>query len=176
MLENDQEYLKHAYIVAAVASTDPSTQNGAILVNPNTGQIVADGANHFPEGVEEKSERWERPIKYSYVEHAERNCIFTAARNGVATEGLVMYCCWAACADCSRAIIQARISEVVTHYNPNPPSGERFGMPVHPQWKESIEVALGMMKEAGVKIRWIEDKLYLDEELQIRFNGTLVTP
>jgi dCMP deaminase len=172
---DDIAFLRMAYECAYDFSTDPSTQNGAVLVDAS-GEPLVEGANHFPTGVEEKEVRWERPLKYSYVEHAERNVIFAAARQGLKTQDLIMYCPWAACSDCARAIIQAGIKEVVCHHDPY--ADERFGMPVAAHWKESIAIALGMLKEAGVGLRWIDEKLYKDNEkqLQIRFNGQLVSP
>ena len=113
--DKDVEFMLEAYRWAEKFSTDPSTQNGAVLVSFDgwrDGQIVAWGANHFPQGVLESDERWQRPLKYSYVEHAERNAIFDAAARGVATAGLTMYVPWFACADCGRAIIQAGISNI----------------------------------------------------------------
>jgi dCMP deaminase len=168
---SDFEFLKKAYEFAIEHSTDPSTQNGAVLVKES--EIVASGANHFPRGVQELPERWQRPAKYQFVEHAERNAIFDAARNGVPTSGLTMYCPWFACADCARAIIQAGIVEVVGHYDPH--AEYRFGQPVSDVWKNSIKVALGMLEEAGVKMRWIDDKILSDEQT-ILFNGVSVSP
>lgn len=158
-LELDRAFLKRAYAYAKRFSTDPSTQNGALLVREN--QQFAIGANHFPLGVTEKSERWERPAKYQFVEHAERNVIFACAKIGVATGHSTMFCPWFACADCARAIIQAGISEVVGH-----------DCPLHkrrPDWYESIRVAMEMLKEAGVKTRYYTGEL--GEE--IIFNGVL---
>lgn len=171
---DDIYFLKKAYQMAYLHSTDPSTQNGAVLVDPITNTAVAFGANHFPEGVKETPERWERPAKYSWVEHAERNSIYDAAQNGVATKKLIMYCPWLACADCARAMIQSGIRHAVTHHDPN--AETRFGMPVSSQWKDSIAVAFEMFKEAGVQVNWIDDKIYTNDELKIRFNGKMISP
>lgn len=43
-------------------------------------------------------------------EHAERNAIAWAARNGVALEGAQLHCTHAPCLDCARSIINAGIS------------------------------------------------------------------
>ena len=136
-----KELLRLAYQCAAEESTDPNTQNGAILVNQD-GEIVAKGANCFPKGVRETQKRWKRPEKYKYVEHAERNAIYDAARNGVSTEGLTMYCPWAACPDCARAIIQSGIERIVVHKDIMDKSGDR--------WSGDIEIAIGMFNESGV--------------------------
>lgn len=173
-------YLKKAYEYAAANSTDPSTQNGAIIINwalkgdPNpvpseyvqTQMLhsieIGIGANHFPRGVEEKAERWERPAKYSFIEHAERNAIFDAVKKGNSTEGAVMYACWFACADCGRAIIQSGIKEVIGH------DGEHHKS--RPDWSKSIEIADQMFKEAGVKFTRIKAHF----GIKIRFNGEIV--
>jgi dCMP deaminase len=185
-------YLRLAYQTAFEQSTDPSTQNGAVLesaipvtlgapsktLNYIQTELLAyesvTSANFFPKNVKESKERWERPLKYSYVEHAERNVIYKAAREGFKTEGATMYCAWASCADCARAIIQAGIKKLVTHHDPY--ADTRFGQPVSSVWKDSIKLALGMLEEAGVEISWIGDKLFPNDEVKIRFNGILVSP
>jgi dCMP deaminase len=152
------KYMKQAYKLASVESTDPSTQNAALLIAGNT--FLCGDTNHFPLGVIESAERWERPTKYQYVEHAERNVIFKAARMGIKTKGLLMVCPWFACQDCGRAIIQAGITEVVGH-----------DLELHKNsvsWQQSIAVAYQMLSEAGVKMRHIKGKV---GEV-IRFNGS----
>jgi len=162
---NDLKFIKKAYEIGKRYGTDPSTQNGAIIVNEDTGEIISYGANYFPNNVIDLPERWERPIKYSYVEHAERNAIYQAVFNGESVRGLTMYCYWAACADCARAIIQSGIRRLVTH---------KIIMDATPDhWKASIEVAFQMMREAGVQLDQVEDPI---DDIQIRFNGKLWTP
>lgn len=46
-------------------------------------------------------------------EHAERNALYWCCRNGVATEGTLMYCTDAPCHGCARGIVQAGIISVV---------------------------------------------------------------
>jgi dCMP deaminase len=165
--QDDLKWLRYAYSVAADLSTDPSTQNAAVLVDfkYNGGFSVASAANCFPRDVHETNERWQRPLKYSYVEHAERNAIYQAARGGVATDGLTMYVPWFACADCARAIIQAGIAEVVGHKAIFDRTMER--------WKDSIAVAHGMLTEAGVRYRMVEGEL---GARAVRFDGALWQP
>jgi len=163
--ELDLIYMQEAYRIGSSCSTDPSTQNGAIIVNPLIKEAISIGANRFPGKIINKPERWERPIKYSYVEHAERSAIYHAARTGRPTANCTMYCYWAACADCARAIILSGISRLVTH---------KIIMDIsHERWKDTIELAFGMLKEAGVQLDQVEEPI---EEYQIRFNGELWTP
>ena len=145
-----EDILREAYI-HSLNSVDPSTQNAAVIVdaiagNPGGGFIL-DGTwatNSLPYGVTETPERWERPLKYSVVEHAERNSIYRAARHGIATGGHAMVCPWEPCTDCARAVIQAGIHTLVTH----------SGMNAHTpdSWAESIALARGMLTEAGVLV------------------------
>lgn len=159
----DFDYLKVAYGWATLSS-DPSTQNGAILVDAS-GEIRVKAFNGFPRQVEHKDERWERPTKYSYVEHAERNAIYQAAYLGIPTKGLTMYCPWYACTDCARAIIQTGIRRVVGHNHPSHDGGGR--------WKESIEIANTMFREAGVLCEYLDGTI---GDVAIRLNGTIVYP
>jgi len=161
----DIDFMKMAYEYGSKWSTDPSIQNGCLLVDPSTKTVVSSGANHFPQGVREVDSRWERPIKYEFVEHAERNAIYSAARHGIKTKGLHIYCYWAACADCARAIIQCGITRLVTH---------KIIMDATPdRWKDTIVSAFTMMKEAGIKIDEVSDPI---EGVEILFNGKLWMP
>jgi dCMP deaminase len=164
---DDIALMKMAYELAK-DSKDPSTQNGAILVAEGGTEPLAIGINEFPLNVEDKPERWDRPLKYEYIEHAEKNVIFDAAWRGVATEGLIMYCCWAACTSCARAIIQTGVKKLVRHQIP--------GLPNHNHWSENIEIALQMLREAHVDVFTMTEKLYPGNSFMIRRNGELVSP
>lgn len=158
----DRQLLRQAYVEAVSYSTDPSTQNGAVLVGEDR-KVLCNGSNHFPVNVKETPERWERPIKYSFVEHAERNCIYSAARNGIATQGLVMYCPWFACADCARAIIQAGIRTVIGHNTLIHNEGSEA-------WKQSVAIGDAMFEEAGVETLYVSGEMGFN----ILFNGKKV--
>jgi dCMP deaminase len=93
-------------------SRDPSTQVGAVIVGPSN-EIRAIGYNGFPRNVEGRPDLLERPAKYAWIEHAERNAIFTAARVGISLLGSRMYVSWFPCTDCARAIVQVGIVEVI---------------------------------------------------------------
>lgn len=165
-----KDLLQKTYRLAKLESTDPSTQNTALLIdNLENRNILAMGANHFPRGVIETTERWERPLKYKYVEHAERNCVYAAASIGVATKGTVMVCPWFACAGCARGIIQSGIKEVIGHQPTIDLTPDR--------WKESIEEGLYMLREGGVKYSFYEGKIFdPSEDFFIVFNEDLFYP
>jgi dCMP deaminase len=99
--------------------------------------------NALPGGLSELAERLERPAKYSYIEHAERACLYRAARAGIATAGLTMVCPWATCADCARAIIACGITRLVRRGNV---------ADSHPRWHDSRAIADQMLKEAQITV------------------------
>lgn len=140
-------YLRIACHVATTVSDDVHTQNGAVLVTPR-GDIVVE-ANRLPPDVVKTADRLQRPLKYSYIEHAERNVIYRAAKMGVPTRNATLYCPWFACAECARAIICAGITEVIGFAHP----------PAHGSWQESCDRGDEMLREAGVAHQRLEEKL-----------------
>jgi dCMP deaminase len=163
MSSDIKKYLKMAYKTAK-SSPDPSTQNGAVLVTPSNKILAA--CNDFPNGVVRKNSRLRRPLKYDYIEHAERNVLYEAARIGLATKGSVLYVPWFACADCARAIIQSGISRIIGH--------EKMCAKTPEHWKKSIDKAMIMFNEAGIITEWFSENL--DISYQILFNGKWFSP
>jgi dCMP deaminase len=163
-----KELLIEAYKVAT-NSPDPSTQNGALLVtNTEEALIFASDCNRFPDGIESTKERWERPLKYEIVVHAERNVIYSVAKSGedYFTEGAVMVCPWAACPECAQAIIQSGIKTLITHKQAHDRAPEA--------WVKKITVAFGMLDEAGVSIVMYDGDL--NSEIEVRHSEKVWIP
>ncbi len=132
--------------VIAKRSKDQSTQVGSVIVGPDH-EIRSVGYNCFARGIDDnKQERQERPEKYFFFEHAERNAIYNAARIGVPLKGCTLYVQWPPCADCARAIIQSGISVVIIKTNKIPGS-----------WHESCQKGMDMFKEARVCVFTFRD-------------------
>jgi|JI9StandDraft_1071089.scaffolds.fasta_scaffold02801_4 dCMP deaminase len=127
-------------IMEAEKSVDDSVQNGAVLVQ-GAYNVIGVGFNGLTSGVPDTPVKWERPAKYMWVEHAERNAIYDAALQGNRTHGASMYCPWASCCDCARAIVQAGIHTLY-----------RLPMGRHEGWVESIHVGEAILHSAGVQI------------------------
>ncbi len=143
-----QNLIKVAYSEAK-KSTNPSTQNGAILVD-NKGNVVLAATNSFPDGIAETQKRQVKSLRLRFSVHAERNVIYKAARLGIKTKKLTMVCPWATCSDCGQAIIQAGIKRLVVHKQALEKSG---------RWKEDIEFAFAMLREANVQIVIFDGKI-----------------
>lgn len=89
------------------------TKTSAIIVGPDN-EIRSTGYNGMPRGFNDLDlNKWQKPEKYNWIEHAERNSIFNAARMGTSTNGCTMYVSHFPCVDCARAIVQSGIVRVV---------------------------------------------------------------
>jgi len=106
-------FLQGVYWVAS-KSKDPKTKIGALIVKDK--RIISTGFNGIPIGVNDDDElRHQRPEKYKWYEHGERNAIYAAARYGINTDGAILYTNALPCADCARGIIQSGINDVYIH-------------------------------------------------------------
>lgn len=142
----DERFIELAKLVASW-SKDRSTKVGAVIVGPEK-TILSVGYNGFPRKVDDNiEERHQRPIKYFWTEHAERNAIYNCARNGVKIEGATMYLHWFPCVDCARAIIQSGISTLVCI---QPDFSQE-------KWGEEFKISLEMLEEAKVVIKYFEE-------------------
>jgi dCMP deaminase len=137
-------HIDHAQYVAGW-SKDRSTKVGAVIVDEKD-STISEGYNGFPRGVNDNIDvRHERPQKYQWTEHAERNAIYNAARRLLEGTTLVLNYSPCPCTDCTRAIIQSGIKQVVVPYdNKFPGKGEH--------WEEDLRIARTMLQEAGVTI------------------------
>jgi dCMP deaminase len=134
------EYFNNIAHVVKLKSKDKSTKIGAVIVGSNN-EIRSTGYNSFPRGIEDfHDERQERPEKYYWMEHAERNAIINAARIGVSTNNCVMYLtCDIPCVDCTRAIINSGIKIIYC---------ERGAGAKGQIWDGHTERSIEMLKEA----------------------------
>ncbi len=156
-----KRYLKESY-ENALESPDPSTQLGSMLVGED---FVVGGCNDIDCDVVSTEARLTRPLKYQYVEHAERSAIYSAARNGFMVGGATLYVPWFACADCARAIIGCGIVRVVGH--------RQFQDLTPDHWEASVLHGLTMLKEAGVKMDWYDGPIHAEPVL---FGGKTFYP
>lgn len=128
--------------VFAKRSKDQSTQVGAVIVD-HMHRIVSTGYNCFPRYInDDNPKRQDRPWKYNFFEHAERNAIYAAAANGIKLEGCKIYVSRIPCPDCVRGIIQSGIVEIIV---------DDTTIPEH--WVSPVKASLQMICESGVILR-----------------------
>ncbi len=143
----DEYYLNICREVAA-RSKDPNTQVGCVIAGP-AHEIRTTGYNSLPRGIrDDVPERLERPTKYLWMEHAERNAIYNAARCGTPLEGCTLYVEIMPCMDCGRALVQAGIREVVI-------SGQRMSQYSSEYFDEHFKKVQELFQEAGVRVRQV---------------------
>lgn len=130
----------------SLESDDRNRKVGCVIVSQD-GMIRSLASNQFPRGVNDNEPcRHKRPEKYKWIEHAERNAIYWAARRGVRLDGCKIYIPWYPCMDCARAIIQSGIVELVCvkpDYNDD-------------TWGDDFKRVSILLKEAGVTERFVE--------------------
>lgn len=128
--------------VQALRSKDESAGVGAVIIGPDN-EIRSTGYNGMVRGINDDAEyRHQRPEKYKWFEHAERNAIYNAARMGIALNGCRIYATMFPCTDCTRAIIQVGIVEVIVE-----------SLEVTERWHEDAIRSQDMLDEAKVRVR-----------------------
>ena len=132
-------------------SEDRDFQVGCVIVDPDGHVVRATGYNGLPRGVSDGDDaRFDRASgeKFYWIEHAERNAVYNAARAGVSLSGCTAYVNRFPCADCGRALIQSGIAQVVA-----PPIPKADGALDY-----SFQVSAQMLREAGLIITEYEQE------------------
>lgn len=126
-------------------SKDKNTQIGAVIVGVDR-EILSTGYNSFPRGLDDTiEERQERPEKYYFMEHAERNAIYNAARVGTPIKDSSIYITSGVpCMDCARGIINSGIKKVYC---------KRICTTTNKDmWDEHQKRSIDMLHECGVDV------------------------
>jgi dCMP deaminase len=149
-LSNDKikKYMDLTNSIANIFSKDPSTKVGALFISNTSHRVLTMGYNGMPRGFDETiDERWKRPEKYMYVEHAERNAIYNACRNGVQLEDSTAFVTLFPCTDCIRAMIQSGVKMIVSL---------EITDDVSEQWRENFKYSMEIAKECGIVVKFIK--------------------
>lgn len=121
-------------------SKDPSTQFGAVIVDPK-GRIVSMGYNGFPQRVRDDERLHNREEKYEIIIHAEINALIFAKQS---VEGCTLYT-WPfmPCSRCAAIFIQAGIEKVVA---------PRIPAHLEKRWAKNVKLSHDLFVEAGVRV------------------------
>ena len=140
----DSRWIEMAGIVSTW-SKDPSTQIGAIAVKDK--RLISTGYNGFPRGIQDLDDRWNnREEKYKYVVHAEMNCIYNAAANGVSLKGSTVYVHGLpTCSECAKGLIQVGVKRVMA-----------FSQDTPDRWNKSDTLTEQLFEEAGIEYESIK--------------------
>ena len=143
------EELMYVSYLEARNSSDPSTQNGALLVD-EYGNILGRGHNYFPPGISEGFWHGEKKLKYDRVVHAEVAAILDAAKKGIRTNYATLICGWAACSNCAKHIAAAGVKRLVRH------TFEQNVGTTGNVWYEDCLIGDDIFKETGVEVLEID--------------------
>ena len=143
------EYFMGIALLSSMRSKDPNTQVGACIV-------VGVGYNGLPKGCNDEDFPWEREgefleTKYPYVCHAELNAILNSIQS---LKDCIIYVALFPCNECSKAIIQSGIKEIV--YLSDKHNGT-----------DANKASKKMLETAGIKFRQFTPKL---KKLEINFS------
>lgn len=149
------EYFMGIALLSSMRSKDPNTQVGACIVNEDK-RIVGVGYNGLPKGCNDEDFPWEREgefleTKYPYVCHAELNAILNSIQS---LKDCIIYVALFPCNECSKAIIQSGIKEIV--YLSDKHNGT-----------DANKASKKMLETAGIKFRQFIPKL---KKLEINFS------
>ncbi len=128
---------------SVAAGSPDSTKVGCVIASPD-GNVLVTACNDLVQGTERTPERLQRPAKYTWIEHAERNAIYTAAARGIPLQGTTMYINWWPCVDCCRAIIQSGVSTIVSSRGPDYEC---------PRWGSQFKAVRELLSESTVEVR-----------------------
>lgn len=139
------EYFMGIALLSARRSKDPSTQVGACIVSDKN-KIVGAGYNGLPMGCDDDVFPWDKKgelleTKYPYVCHAELNAILNNI--GMDLRGCKIYTALFPCNECTKAIIQSGIIEVIF-------LSEKY------QGTDTDKAARRMLDNAGIKYRKVK--------------------
>jgi dCMP deaminase len=144
----------------AAKSKDIHTKVGAIIVGHDN-EIRSTGYNSLVRGIDDtKTERLERPDKYDWTEHAERNAIYNAARIGIPLKGCRIYIPFMPCVPCSRALVSVGLIEIIVNHSGYIKRDKYISSTDVDKYKtEKYEHAIAwvMFKEAHTKFTWYRE-------------------
>ncbi len=118
-------YFMGIALLSSKRSKDPNTRVGACLVSPDN-KILSLGYNGMPIGCSDNEYPWEREAKdpldtkYLYVCHAEMNALLNYS--GIGLKGAKLYVTLFPCNECTKALIQSGIHEVIYLHDKYPDS------------------------------------------------------
>jgi dCMP deaminase len=137
---------------AAALSPDPSTQNGAYVINMMDGSLRGAIGRNMP--LRGNAVDWTSDAKNHTIHHAEEAAILAAAAHGIPTFGATLFSPWIACTRCARAIVGARIGRVVGHRDL-----VRQAALINPKWTPEIARGLEMIVNANIEISWLHGSI-----------------
>lgn len=155
-LARHRHWLKHAETVAtrsinAGGSPHPSVKVGAVLVDAK-GREIAAAANRFAAGIDRRRpERYLDGSKSLWINCAEQLAITTALKKRANIKNTTLYVTLEPCAICAGLVAELGLKMVCV-----PVGSLRRYARLKAKWKDSIEIGLIKLAEAGIPLTAID--------------------
>ncbi len=156
VLAEHARWLEQAEAIAnaplnAGGSPHPSVKVGAVLIDAK-GKKIAAAANRFARGVDRRRpERYRNGAKSLWINCAEQMALAEALRKRAKVEGATMYVTLEPCAVCAGLIAEVGVRQVCV-----PVGALRRYAKLKSKWKDSIEIGLIKLAEAGVQVTAVD--------------------
>jgi tRNA(Arg) A34 adenosine deaminase TadA len=137
--------------VSKGGSPHPTIKVGAVLVDKK-GRMIATASNRFAHGVDRRRpERFREGYKSLWMNCAEQLALASALRKRADLKDAKLYVTLEPCAVCAGLIAELRLKEVYV-----PVGAMRRYAKLKAKWKNSIEIGLIKLAEAGVALTAID--------------------
>lgn len=157
------EYFMGIAVLTAMRSKDPNTRVGACIVSPDN-RVLSIGYNGAPNGFADELVPWDvreaenlSDTKYPYSCHSELNAILNFRGNMRELQGARIYVHFFPCVDCTKAIIQAGIREVIYLHDFD-----------HTSHGVAPEASIRMFEECGIIFRKFEPTKHKEIVLKLK--------
>lgn len=162
--ERDSKYMGLAWVMASF-SKDPSTQVGALIIDPKNNKPLGWGYNGPPSMISDANMDWSRPNKYDWIIHAEENAI---DHSNCILHGTHLYVTHMPCKKCILKIVNQGIKRVIYTNFVNDPKSSVSKNNVDIELIEKIATQGGVQLELfDGNIGWIPDWVLNLKELSI---------
>lgn len=143
----DEFYLGLAYQYAE-RSKDPSTQIGAVIVDPHYVPLGF-GCNGASKKIKDTEIDWSRPAKYPFMRHAEENAIRHCRVSDIrGLDNCILYVTGHPCSRCMNQLVDYGITRIV--YGP---------MPIKMVNEEETALSKHIAEKGKVKVEKFEGNL-----------------
>ncbi len=142
-------------------SPHPSVKVGAVLVDAK-GREIAGAANRFARGIDRRRpERYSSGSKSLWINCAEQMAMAEALRKRGDIKGAKLYVTLEPCAVCAGLAAEIGVANVVV-----PVGSLRRYAKLKKKWKESIEIGMVKLAEAGIKLTSVDTDATVKSKLR----------
>jgi len=153
--KRDDRYMGLCFWYASF-SKDPRTQNGAVIVTADNVPLGM-GYNGPPKCIVDGEIDWDRPNKYPYIKHAERNAIDHSCRTLM--KGATIYVTAMPCPDCMLDIVDSGIKRII-YFKGHHDSGSMCASVQGLSTAENIaQLSNITLQEFNGNLNWMRDRM-----------------